>query len=177
MTDFELPPEDLAALAAAAPPRNLHAEMSVLGTMLGHKDGADDVAEILAVEDFYEPRNGQIFARVMSLSAAGKPHDAEIVAHALGADLGSVGGVPYLLECLQAPGSMASGTHYAEIVAELSQRRRILEAAAALQAIARRPRPDHRDLGRRPGGPGDRAHGSDQARRDRARRADRPERP
>lgn len=129
---------DMARLEEAAPPRDSQAEMAVLGAMMGSIQVADEISELLTAGDFYKPKHATIYTAILDLTSAGNAPDPISVVHALGDDLTRVGGAPYLLECVQAPLSVASGTHYAGIVAELAQRRRILEAGAALQAIARR---------------------------------------
>ena len=141
MTDVDLSPADVQRLEGAAPPRNSRAEMAVLGAMMGSRDIADELAEMLTGEDFYEAKNGTIFEVIVDLAGNGTPPDALIVARALGDELGRVGGAAYLADCMEAPESVAAGPHYAGMVAELAVRRRILEGGATVQSLARNPAP------------------------------------
>ncbi|MEO7421627.1 MAG: DnaB-like helicase N-terminal domain-containing protein, partial [Ornithinibacter sp.] len=54
----ESPPDD------RVPPQDLHAEQSVLGSMLINKDAIADCLEVVKAHDFYRPAHELIFDAV-----------------------------------------------------------------------------------------------------------------
>lgn len=100
------------------PPQDLTAERSVLGGILLDGRGYDDVCEILKPSHFYSDVHGAIYTSIAELLDSGKPADAVTVADRLDAAnlLDDVGGVPYLLEILEAVPHSAHTVHYANIV-------------------------------------------------------------
>lgn len=102
------------------PPQNLAAERSVLGCLLLDNRCYDDVALVLQSGHFYADIHGELYAAVSEMVATGKPVDSVTLADHLQARgrLEEIGGVPYLLEILEAVPHSAHATHYAGIVRE-----------------------------------------------------------
>lgn len=132
---------DTASLEGTAPPHDLGAEQAAVGAMMLSPDAADEISEILLTEDFYRPAHATVFAAILALTERGERPDAITVTHELDrtGDLARVGGVPYVLALVEKPPTAANGGYYAGIVAELSARRRILEAGEKIQRLSRAP--------------------------------------
>jgi replicative DNA helicase len=116
------------------PPQDLHAEQSVLGSMLINKDAIADCLEAVKAHDFYRPAHELIFDAVLDLFGRGEPADAITVADELGkrGDLTRVGGQAYLHQLIQAVPTAANAGYYAEIVHERAVLRRLVEAGTRI---------------------------------------------
>ena len=112
------------------PPQDLAAEQAVLGGMLLSKDAIADVLERLRPGDFYKPANQLVYDAVLDLYGRGEPADAVTVAAELDRKglLRRVGGAPYLHTLISTVPTAANAGFYAEIVAEKSLLRRLVEA-------------------------------------------------
>ncbi|MEH3139629.1 MAG: replicative DNA helicase [Mycobacterium kyogaense] len=112
------------------PPQDLAAEQAVLGGMLLSKDAIADVLERLRPGDFYKPANQLVYDAVLDLYGRGEPADAVTVAAELDRRglLRRVGGAPYLHTLISTVPTAANAGFYAEIVAEKSLLRRLVEA-------------------------------------------------
>ena len=122
------PPDD------RVPPQDLHAEQSVLGSMLINKDAIADCLEAVKAHDFYRPAHELIFDAVLDLFGRGEPADAITVADELGkrGDLTRVGGQAYLHQLIQSVPTAANAGYYAEIVHERAVLRRLVEAGTRI---------------------------------------------
>ena len=116
------------------PPQDLHAEQSVLGSMLINKDAIADCLEAVKAHDFYRPAHELIFDAVLDLFGRGEPADAITVGDELGkrGDLTRVGGQAYLHQLIQAVPTAANAGYYAEIVHERAVLRRLVEAGTRI---------------------------------------------
>ncbi len=116
------------------PPQDLHAEQSVLGSMLLNKDAIADCLEAVKAHDFYRPAHELIFDAVLDLFGRGEPADAITVADELGkrGDLTRVGGQAYLHQLIQSVPTAANAGYYAEIVHERAVLRRLVEAGTRI---------------------------------------------
>ena len=116
------------------PPQDLHAEQSVLGSMLINKDAIADCLEAVKAHDFYRPAHELIFDAVLDLFGRGEPADAITVADELGkrGDLTRVGGQAYLHQLIQSVPTAANAGYYAEIVHERAVLRRLVEAGTRI---------------------------------------------
>lgn len=112
------------------PPQDLAAEQAVLGGMLLSKDAIADVLERLRPGDFYRPGNQLVYDAILDLYSRGEPADAVTVAAELDRRglLRRVGGAPYLHTLISTVPTAANAGYYAEIVAEKSLLRRLVEA-------------------------------------------------
>lgn len=116
------------------PPQDLHAEQSVLGSMLISKDAIADCLEEVKSQDFYRPAHELIFDAVLDLFGRGEPADAITVADELSkrGDLTRVGGQAYLHQLIQSVPTAANAGYYAEIVHERAVLRRLVEAGTRI---------------------------------------------
>lgn len=120
-------------------PNDLNAEKVVLGgLMLGAR--ADD----LVSADFYRPAHQLVYEAVVALRSACKPTDPVAVADELRRrdQLTKMGGATYLHDCLEAVPAAAHTGHYAAIVQEHAERRRLLEYTERLRQAAADPASD-----------------------------------
>ncbi|WP_344087634.1 replicative DNA helicase [Nostocoides veronense] len=112
----------------------MHAEQSVIGSMMLSKDAIGDVAEVLRSADFYRPAHELIHDAIIDLFGRGEPVDAITVADEMTkrGTLQRVGGQAYLHELIQAVPTAANAGYYAEIVAERALLRRLVEAGTRI---------------------------------------------
>ena len=119
------------------PPHDLVAEQSVLGGMLISKDVIADVAQVMAVGDFYRPAHQTIFDAILSQFAKGEPADGVTITAALAnsGDLQRVGGVPYLHSLIESVPTAANAPYYARIVHERAVQRRLVEVGTRIAQL------------------------------------------
>ncbi len=120
------------------PPHNLEAEQAALGSLLIDPDAMLDVAEIVTAADFYRPAHRWTFAAMSAMHARQAPLDVLALADELtrAGKLEAVGGLPALLELTNAVPTSINADHYARIVAEKAQRRRLIAAASEIARAA-----------------------------------------
>jgi replicative DNA helicase len=106
----------------------------VLGGMMLSKDAIADVVEVLRPGDFYRPAHQMVYDCVLDLYSRGEPADAVTVAAELErrSELLRVGGAPYLHTLIATVPTAANAGYYAEIVAEKSILRRLVEAGTRI---------------------------------------------
>jgi len=116
------------------PPQDLAAEQSVLGGMMLSKDAIADVIERLRSGDFYRPAHQVVYDCVLDLYGRGEPADPITVSAELErrGELRRVGGAPYLHTLIATVPTAANAGYYAEIVAEKSILRRLVEAGTRI---------------------------------------------
>ncbi|WP_031468034.1 replicative DNA helicase [Sciscionella sediminilitoris] len=116
------------------PPQDLAAEQSVLGGMLLSKDAIADVVELLTPGDFYRPAHEAVYDCILDLYSRGEPADAITVAAELErrSELSRVGGAPYLHTLIATVPTAANAGYYAQLVAEKSTLRRLVEAGTRI---------------------------------------------
>jgi replicative DNA helicase len=120
------------APSGRVPPHALEAEESLIGAMLLSAEAVSVAFENVAAEDFYRPLHGQIFSAIIALAHAGEPVDYVTVQAKLH-EHGNVGVELALLSSLQMnTPSAANALHYAELVREKSQQRRLIGAAGEI---------------------------------------------
>lgn len=123
------------------PLRSLEAEMGVLGSMLLSARAAEEVAGLLAEEDFYQPAHQEIYRAMLQLIRSGKAVDILTLRSELEArgTLLQVGGVDYLVQVMESVPSAANAVPYARIVLEKSTLRKLETAGRAIAGLARSP--------------------------------------
>ncbi|WP_067567659.1 replicative DNA helicase [Nocardia acidivorans] len=126
----EAPGEDF----GRQPPHDMAAEQSVLGGMLLSKDAIADVIEVIRPGDFYRPAHQAVYDAILDLYGRGEPADPVTVSAALDrkGELKRIGGPPYLVTLTQTVPTAANAGYYAEIVAEKSVLRRLVEAGTRI---------------------------------------------
>jgi replicative DNA helicase len=114
------------------PPNAIEMEESLIGAMLLSPEAVSIAYETVEPEDFYRPLHAQIFSAILALANAGEPVDYVTVQAKLqeqGAAAVEVG----LLSSLQMnTPSAANARHYAEVVHEKAQQRRLIAVAGEI---------------------------------------------
>ncbi|HET9089911.1 MAG TPA: replicative DNA helicase [Acidimicrobiales bacterium] len=114
------------------PPSALEAEESLIGAMLLSSEAVSVAYETVTAEDFYRPLHGQIFGAIVALANAGEPVDYVTVQAKL-QERGAVAVEVALLSSLQInTPSPGNAQHYAEIVRDKAQQRRLIAAAGEI---------------------------------------------
>jgi replicative DNA helicase len=114
------------------PPSAIEAEESLIGAMLLSPEAVSVAYETVQAEDFYRPLHGQIFASIIALANAGEPVDYVTVQAKL-QERGAVAVELALLSSLQMnTPSAANAQHYAELVREKAQQRRLIAIAGEI---------------------------------------------
>ena len=116
------------------PPQDVHAEASVLGSMMLSKDAIADCIEVTRGADFYRPSHELIYDSILDLYGRGEPADAITVADELTkrGDLARVGGQSYLHQLISQVPTAANASYYAQIVAERAVLRRLVDAGTKI---------------------------------------------
>src|SRR5487761_1893915 len=114
------------------PPSALEAEESLIGAMLLSSEAVSVAYETVTAEDFYRPLHGQIFGAIVALANAGEPVDYVTVQAKL-QERGAIAVELALLSSLQMnTPSAANAQHYAELVREKAQQRRLISVAGEI---------------------------------------------
>ena len=118
-------------------PANAEAERAVLGSILLNHAAFEDVRPLLRPDDFYEEKHARIYAAMLACAAAG-PVDIQTVYEELRKceHLDSAAGIVYLGELSDAVPTSARAAHYARIVAQAAQRRRLLIIGGQIVSLA-----------------------------------------
>jgi len=116
------------------PPQDMHAEQSVLGSMLLSKDAIADVIESVRGSDFYRPSHETIFDVIVDLYGRGDPADPVTVAAELQrqGQLSRVGEATYLHTLSASVPIAANASYYAGIVRETAILRRLVDAGTRI---------------------------------------------
>lgn len=121
-------------------PRNVEAERSVLGSLLVSEPALGRVIEGVGLqpEDFYEDRNKHFYAAILAVNESGKPCDELTVPDALETSrtIDKAGGPGYASELAANVPDPGNVEHYAEMVKQGSNRRRIIKAAQKTISVA-----------------------------------------
>src|SRR5580658_6081842 len=114
------------------PPSAIEAEESLIGAMLLSQEAVSIAYETVQAEDFYRPLHGQIFSSIIALANAGEPVDYVTVQAKL-QERGAIAVELALLSSLQMnTPSAANAQHYAELVREKAQQRRLISVAGEI---------------------------------------------
>lgn len=121
-----------------APPQNLEAEASVLGSMMLSKDAAITGTDMLRESDFYREANAIVFRAIRNLQFAGDSIDILTVTEELRrlGQLDSVGGLSYVTDL---PGHVLAASdiaRHAAIVQDKARLRAVISAADVTAAEA-----------------------------------------
>ncbi|WP_058235229.1 replicative DNA helicase [Devriesea agamarum] len=116
------------------PPQDLNAERGVLGGMMLSKDAIADVVERVRANDFYRPAHEMIYEAIIDLYGRGEPADLVTVSDELTkrGELQRIGGGAYLADLIDMVPTAANAGFYADIVAERSVLRRLVEAGTRI---------------------------------------------
>jgi replicative DNA helicase len=118
-------------------PHSLEAEQALLGLAMMENDAIRQVKHLIGPADFHEPFHRRLWAQITDLHAADRLADPTTL-HTLFADDGafqSFGGFGYLVDLMDRAPPVSKAREYAELLAGLSLRRRLIELASeALEA-------------------------------------------
>lgn len=119
-------------LMGKVPPHNIEAEKKLLGSMLLSKESVVDAISVLTARDFYKENHKLIFESVSELFNANEPIDSIAVMDKLVSNnnLDKCGGVEYLVELTDKGVITTNSLHYAKIVLESANRRRIIRSCS-----------------------------------------------
>lgn len=117
-----------------APPHDLDAEMSVLGSILLDPDAIFRIADQLDPTDFYRASHGFVYKAALRLSAKSVPVDQVTIAAELGTQLDLVGGRAQLAVWQSSTPTARNVEHYAGIVREKANLWRLRRAGEAMVA-------------------------------------------
>ena len=120
------------------PPQNIEAEEAVLGALLIDSDAIIRVSAALKAEDFYREKNGWIYSATLALHERHEPIDFLTLCDELErkGQLDEVGGPAYLTGLINAVPTSIHVEHYATIVQRAAIRRRLIQAAGQIAALA-----------------------------------------
>jgi replicative DNA helicase len=120
------------------PPQSVEAEEAVLGALLIDPDAIIRVATVLKPEDFYREKNRWIYETAMALHERREPIDFLTVCDELDhrEQLDSVGGPAFITSLINAVPTSVHAEYYAHIVERTATRRRLIEAAGEIAALA-----------------------------------------
>lgn len=119
-------------------PQDPQAESSVLSAMLLSQEAFQECLLEVQESDFYIPSNRKIFLCMRKLFDNNQPVDPVSLADALKSEgeLERVGGMPYLLDLVNAPFALASWRHHAQMLRRDATLRQMIAASAQISALA-----------------------------------------
>lgn len=118
-------------------PQDLEAERSVLGGMILSKDAIVEVLEILDGHEFFRPSHETVFRAIYDLYGKGVTVDPILLSRELASrgEITKVGGSTYLHTLVQSVPTAANAAHYAEIVKEKAEHRRLVSEGLRLMQM------------------------------------------
>ncbi|HSX32805.1 MAG TPA: replicative DNA helicase [Candidatus Saccharimonadales bacterium] len=118
-------------------PQNLEAEASLLGALLIDSDALVKIADLIGVEDFFDPRHAHIYEAVLALYERRSPIDVLTLADQLKGVgfLDMIGGASYLTELTNFVPTATHVEQYADIVSQKALRRRLIRASQDLTTL------------------------------------------
>jgi len=122
---------------ASAPPQNLDAEASLLGSLIIDSDSFIKIADQINADDFYNDQHRLIFSAMRALHDKRSPIDILTLSEQLknNDQLDRIGGASYLTELTNFVPTAAHLEQYAQIVADKSVRRRLIQASQDIAVI------------------------------------------
>lgn len=116
-------------------PHNIEAEKAVLGAILVDPNCIESVRDSLSLDIhdwFYEHRHNMMWGAVSEIHSQGKPIDQLILLNKLGADW-----IPFFSELVVSVPTSANVKHYADMVRETYDRRKVIYSASHAVTKAR----------------------------------------
>ena len=115
-------------------PKNIDAEINVLGSVFLSKNALEKVLENLNKEEFYLESHMKIFDAIKYLAEKGTPIDVTTLTAELDQrkQLGSIGGVEYITELATSVPTAANIDQYIKIVDEAYIKRSLIETATSI---------------------------------------------
>ena len=118
-------------MATREMPKNLEAEMSVLGVVFLNPYALEKIMENITEDMFFSDANKKIFRAFMELYKTKTPIDITTVKNELDKqkNLNAIGGIDYLSEIIDSVATSANLDYYMEIVKDKATRRRLIDTA------------------------------------------------
>ena len=137
-TNIEINPTRATLNHTGQMPQDPEAEQSVLSAMLLSSEAFQECLLEVDEGDFYIPSNRTIFNAMRRLFDESQPVDPVSLADALKSEgeLERVGGMPYLLDLVNAPFALASWRHHAQMLRRDATLRQMIAASAQISALA-----------------------------------------
>lgn len=117
------------------PPQDLEAERSLLGSLMLSPAAFEEVSAIIRASDFYSDAHRRIWRSYAAIAHSSTPaDDVVLLGHELEkrGDLAEIGGANYLAQILETVPHAAHAAHYARIVRDAADRRRIIDIGLQL---------------------------------------------
>jgi len=116
------------------PPNNVEAEQAIIGGILINNDALNQVVDLLTPEDFYREAHTSLFEGMLELYNSGEPIDIITLSEVLRKKdlLETAGGTDYLASLVEAVSTSAGAAHHAEIVKNLSVRRKLIRQCSVI---------------------------------------------
>jgi replicative DNA helicase len=120
------------------PPQSVEAEEALLGAILIDPDAIIRVAAFIKPEDFYREKNGWIYDSALALHERREPIDFLTICDELERrqQLDEIGGAAFITALINAVPTSIHAEHYARIIERSATRRRLIEAAGQIAALA-----------------------------------------
>lgn len=120
-------------------PKNVEAEAALIGAMMQENNIIDRIADKLRPEDFSEGVHARIFSAIVRESALGKSATPVTLKPYFDNDndLQELGGVGYLAKLTGQSGLIIGADSFADQIASLAKRRRLIERLSEASDIAR----------------------------------------
>jgi len=120
------------------PPQNIEAEEAILGALLIDPDAIIRVATIIKPDDFYREKHGWIYDAALNLHERREPIDFLTICDELErrGQLNEIGGAAFITTLINAVPTSIHAEHYARIVERTATRRRLIDAAGQIAALA-----------------------------------------
>ena len=118
-------------MATREMPKNLEAEMSVLGVVFLNPYALEKIMENITEDMFFSDANKKIFRAFMELYKTNTPIDITTVKNELDKqkNLNAICGIDYLSEIIDSVATSANLDYYMEIVKDKATRRRLIDTA------------------------------------------------
>ena len=123
----------------AAPPLNIEAEQQLLGCIMANNETFHSVSDLVAERDFFDPVHGRLFEVFARRLHEGRAVDPVTLRDVVQEDEGlrDLGGQQYLVNLMRGAASLFLAPEYARTIADLAQKRRLMEAGEELADRAR----------------------------------------
>lgn len=120
------------------PPHNLAAEAAVLGSILIDPDCLLEITPFLRSDDFYRMGHRWLYDALVTMAERGQPIDFLTVVSEMTRreQLDEIGGDPFLVQLINEVPTSVNAEHYGRLVAHAGQRRRMIDAAGRVAAMA-----------------------------------------
>lgn len=119
------------------PPHNFEAEEAVLGSLFLDREVLGRIAAIVAPDDFYRDKHGEIFAACLALYERQEPVDYLLLLDELerSGRLEAAGGATYVADLLGRVPTPIHAEYYARIVANCAVMRRLISAGGKIATV------------------------------------------